>query len=604
MKNFFYLIFVFLIVVFFVFYFQKENEKKEIKLHKSEEYKILLGNLSDSAAEIESVREYRNDLKKVLESELPIMLLDNDELESRFHKIAQRLAINDKRFIKNIFDQDSGKALHNAIMRVFRLTSSDRKNLNFSCSLDECFRVDMYNFYTNTTVSAIVDTEKMKVLEVNEYKDMQSDINKRLTEIAKEIAAESSLVEEFLGRKPSVREATMPNVKTSLRGSSCERLKHLCVAPTFLDYKNKRAIWAIVDLTDMRVVGVRETYLGEDVFPAAVSERRIRNDYIMTNYCLKKNHFSKNGWEFDYSITPSDGLEIKNLYFNGKKILRSSKIVDWHVSYVEGGKRGGDDDDYSFGYSDAIGCPMFSSSSVIPFEGPFVEEIEKNGKKGFAFVQDFRNPLWPLACNYRYQNRFEFYNDGSFRIMGLNLGKGCGNDGWYRPVFRIDPDFDSSKEVLEVWDGNKWNLKTREFYLEPIKKEKVDNEGRLFKVFDSESERGFYILPYFADNKQKQDDRAYSYFTLRKNNVDEGDKDLVSIGPCCNTDYRQGPEKFLNNENILNNDLVFWYVPQIKNNDKEGEEYCWAETKIVNGQSVAVPYPCSAGPIFVPFDKK
>lgn len=47
-------------------------------------------------------------------------------------------------------------------------------------------------------------------------------------------------------------------------------------------------------------------------------------------------------------------------------------------------------------------------------------------------------------------------------------------------------------------------------------------------------------------------DFAYTYVTKYHEDVDEGDGDLPTIGPCCNTDYRQGPEKFQDPAESLN----------------------------------------------------
>jgi hypothetical protein len=81
---------------------------------------------------------------------------------------------------------------------------------------------------------------------------------------------------------------------------------------------------------------------------------------------------------------------------------------------------------------------------------------------------------------------------------------------------------------------------------------------------------------------------------------DEGENDLVTIGPCCNTDYQQGPEKFINDEAIENTNLVMWYVCQMKNDNTPGKEYCWAESYLDHGVYKTRVYPCLAGPLFVP----
>ena len=101
-------------------------------------------------------------------------------------------------------------------------------------------------------------------------------------------------------------------------------------------------------------------------------------------------------------------------------------------------------------------------------------------------------------------------------------------------------------------------------------------------------------------------DNAFVYVTQNKSIVDEGEADLVTIGPCCNTDYHQGPEKFIepSPDNIQNKKLVVWYVAQLKNDDAKGREYCWAESVLENGVYVTKAYPCFAGPMFVPINLK
>ncbi len=592
---------------------QGKREAAQIEKHSSKTLRTLLGDVSTEAVRLESVRKYREDLLSSLKKNPPVLPLDGDELPDKYHRAAQNVALADKTFVRTVRSVN-GEPLRAAIMNVRRVRPSDLSDGVVGCLSEECYRVDMYNFALNMTVSAIVDVKKMKVRKVTEFVGMQPEISRRLTRIAREIAVNSSLVREALGRKPALREATMSNVKTALTGSRCERSQHLCVAPTFVDYRKNEAVWAIVDLTDMRVVGVQVTELGENVFPAAVSERKLRNDYLVENFCEKNLFLERDDWELDYTLTGSDGLEIRNVRWRGQSVLRSAKLVDWHVSYTgkkidlagdrvesavvdgEGKKK------YPFGYSDATGCPAFSTSAVIPFEGPQIEDIVRNGEVvGFVLVQDFRNPLWPLGCNYRYQNRFEFYRDGSFRVAGTNLGRGCGNDGWYRPVFRIDPRLSEKSEEIfaqfssgswRSWNKEGWHLQTNETEYSP--------EGYLFRISDSESRRVLYLEPargQFGDGDRG--DNAYTYVSVRHPDRDEGEGDLITIGPCCNVDYRQGPEKFIDPaENLHNQDLVIWYVPQMKNDDRVGNQYCWAESEIVQGLSVPRVYPCTAGPMF------
>ena len=116
------------------------------------------------------------------------------------------------------------------------------------------------------------------------------------------------------------------------------------------------------------MVGVRWTNVGT-TGPAApmLTERRLQDDKVTACFCEKETALEKDGWKMNYMLTSSDGLRIAQVSFNGKPILQSAKLVDWHVSYS------GTD---GFGYSDAVGCPYFSQAAVIAFEPPKIMEIK------------------------------------------------------------------------------------------------------------------------------------------------------------------------------------------------------------------------------------
>lgn len=115
----------------------------------------------------------------------------------------------------------------------------------------------------------------------------------------------------------------------------------------------------------------------------------------------------------------------------------------------------------------------------------------------------------------------------------------------------------------------------------------LQNEQTIYKDdhqwmrIENQNKGGIYII---ANTGQLRDagrgDQAYVYVTRWDENRDEGETDLPTIGPCCNRDYQQGPEKFMeeNAESIENASLVFWYVAQMQNDDTKGKEYCWAES--------------------------
>ena len=547
----------------------------------------------DIRQEIPALATYEAQFETALSLDPPVLRLD-DELRSEAERIAQDLALQHPKFIEYTRRRPTGVPLRNEIMSVRPALPGDlTAEATAQCARDNCYRVELYHYASNITTVAVVDVAAPQVLTVEHLSNTQPEINQRLADLAAEIAVNAPEVIEALGLEPDFEAATMPNVKTALNGSRCERSRHLCVAPTFL--VGERALWAIVDLTEGRLVGTRWTNLGRTSAPALVTERTLQNEYVMENFCEKTLSLSRDGWDLDYVLTGSDGLQVSNVRFNNQPVLDSAKLVDWHVSYSR---------EEGFGYSDAVGCPMFSSASVVAFDGPVVEDIKQDDQVvGFALIQDFRSAIWPMPCNYRYENRYEFYIDGRFRVVAGNYGRGCGNDGTYRPVMRIQPaTVEQGNNSFAEWDGQNWVEWTTEQWQLQTPATPYTPEGFQFKVARADS-TGYYIEPGRGQFRaEDRGDNAYTFVTVNHSDQNEGETDMVTIGPCCNTDFRQGPEKFLEPaESLAGQPFVLWYVPQLINDDTPDEEYCWADTVIENGKPVVKTWPCFAGPMFVPF---
>jgi hypothetical protein len=525
-----------------------------------------------------------------LASNQPIVLFTGDLNEQA--RRAEDVAVTSARFQYFARDPDSGQALRSEIMTVRPALPADLAGPSATCPTDACYRVEMFNYSTNATAVAIVDFAKAAVLDVTYHEDTQPEIPAYLADIAAQIAIQSPEVADALGFKPGVGLAGMPSVKTALNGSQCERSHHLCVAPTFLRNEEGRALWAIVDLTDGRLVGVRWTQLGQGE-AQPVTEQSLQDAVVMADYCETPHTLTRDGWELTYLLTSSDGLEVKDVKFEGRPVLRSAKLVDWHVSYS------GED---GFGYSDASGCPLFSTASVVAFNGPVVEDIAAGETAaGFALWQDFRSELWPLPCNYRYMHRFEFLADGRFRVVAENLGRGCGNNGTYRPVVRIAlaPGPEGDKSTLAQWDGSAWQPWTKEAWALLPADAPATGDGDAFRVLGGDGTGYTARIDYGPTGGVPRDHDAYLYLTRHK--PEEGDTDMVTIGPCCNTDEHQGPEQFLDPpEDVQGQPLVLWFVPRLKNDDQPGRQYCWTETVIEGGVAHPQIHPCTAGLTFTP----
>jgi hypothetical protein len=552
-----------------------ENKQTALNSNDMDNGSLSVRNRNDND---EVIKKRLEQIQAALKQNPPILLLENLDEQS---KLAQDLAIKDERFTRETKDKDSAQPLFNEVFGVYPLRESDIFQQTAQCKTSKCFRVEMYNFALNLTTNAMVDVNSKQVLAVTRVPYSQPDIPNHLKELAKHIATSDKAVKESLGGK--AENSVMASTKTALNRTICERSNHLCVAPTFV--YNEKALWAIVDLTDLALVGIRWTNVGKT--GESVTETNLQNDVLTAKYCEANNSVEKNGWKFNYMLTNSDGLKVSDVSFNGKSVLMSAKLVDWHVSYskTEG-----------FGYSDAVGCPYFSEAAIVAAIEPKIFEI----KDGFALQQKFYSEGYPKPCNYGYEQRFDFYNDGRFRVVVGSLGRGCGNDGTYRPVTRIS--FPYSQSNFYEWIENDWKLWENEGWQLQKNETKYAKEGYQYKI-SNETGQGFYIQANTGQfNDGGRGDNAYSFVTLNATNRDEGESELVTVAPCCNTDYHQGPEKFIepNPEPIKDSPLVFWYVPQLKNDDTKGKEYCWAESIIENGVYKVKEYPCYSGAMFVP----
>ncbi|MCB0071623.1 MAG: hypothetical protein KDE20_09210, partial [Caldilineaceae bacterium] len=375
--------------------------------------------VQDLQARIPALATRAAEFATVIASDVPVLPLPAETLDEQQRR-AQEIALAAPQFTQYTHALLDGSPLRSEVFNVLPLRPDSITAATQVCAgQNTCYRVELYNYALNLTSIAVVDTATGTVLDVQHLQDMQPELPPALAELAQQIALNAPETATELGYKPS--DVTMPNVKTALNNSACEESKHLCVAPTFL--VGDRALWAIVDLTDNQLVGLRWTALG-DFSAGRPTQELVQLEEIFDEYCNTINSLEQDGWRLDYVLTGSDGLRISDVTFNGAPVLDSAKVVDFHVSYSS---------QEGFGYSDAVGCPAFSSSAVVASGPPEVEELGGDGgPAGFAVIQDYRHPLWPAPCNYHYVQRYEFYADGSFRVVVSNLGRGCGNDGTYR----------------------------------------------------------------------------------------------------------------------------------------------------------------------------
>ena len=443
-------------------------------------------------------------------------------------------------------------------------------------AVEACRRIELYDYTNNATLTAYIDLRRGQVSDSFVQARSAPDIPVHLIEVTEALAANSTAINAMRTTYDvESDEANMSATKTNLSRSRCERQEHLCVAPTFTN--DEGAVWAIVDLTDLRVAGAAWTQIDGDTGTDAIEPVTLRRaeEVLIQNLCDNPQELSAGPWTGTYQLTSSDGLHIRDLSFEGELVATSIKLVDWHVSYsIEAG----------FGYSDAVGCPAFAQAAVVAADLPTVRAIDDSLGAGVSLDQDYWSEAWPAPCSYNYRQSLRLYDDGTFRPVATSQGKGCGDNGIYRPVFRIGLPANLSTVNDGAIDQEQW-LQTA--------------TGTDTFQLGADYELLVPTEPLEADEQSRP---AWVYFTQGQTSA-EGSSELVTIGPCCNTDYRQGPEQFIDDEPLTGSDTVVWVVPELHNDPTPGQEACWVRTTIgQDGLSTNEVAPCSAGPVFQPLE--
>ena len=535
--------------------------------------------LEESAAAIPALGAYLDEVKTALASDRPVVGVEAAAAADPARRDAVTLALADLRFARDFVHRDTGEPLHNEILRADPDPAAGGQ-----------IRVELYNYFYNYSTVAWVDSAAKKVARVEEISATPPVVSPRLEALATQLALRHPDIRRELGLADGDDGA---GIKVTVEVSQSERSRHLCAAPVF--HHKGLALWTLVDLADWQVIGWQWTTLENGRPSLKVTERSLQNDAIMEAYCDTDRKLARDGWDITYRLTRSDGLEIVNVAFQGKPVLRSAKLVEWHVSYLFNN---------GFGYTDAMGCPMFSSSKVVAFRGPEQAGIPATEtlKGGFVLVQDFRSAVWPVACNYRYQNRYEFYADGRFRICGANLGRGCQPGVWYRPVFRIELAQESGSR-FEQSDGAAWKPWEKEAWFLQEDATPRTAANVLFRLHTGGG-RGYEVEPSWGQfGPGSRSDNAYTYVTVDHPKSAEGAEDLPNLGDCCNSDHRQGPDQFIGAapESLAGEKLIFWYVPQFQGDATPGKQYAWAELMVENGKAKNMFWPAFVGPMFIPF---
>ncbi len=444
------------------------------------------------------------------------------------------------------------------------------------CANPACEQTYIYDFSADATIVTIVAAGQL--LDVQRIENATPAFNGRIDQMAQTLIANDPAVQEAVG---GVRESA-DIVIMQMQHPSCLS-NHLCVATTFLT--DGGSVWVLVDVTQEQIV---DLWWGDVTGGNQATTSEASSEAF---YDCEPHHLVRGKWKLQYRITPSDGFAVADVYFDGKQVVSDIRLIQWEANYVNDG---------NYAYVDYAGCGAQGPGHGFPIDP--VGETEINAiRGGFSLAQDFQMFAWGSFCNYRYEQIYEFYDDGRWRVIGQPYGRGCGDgrykEATYRPIFRIDFAVNGiGNDFFQTWDGSQWQQQNVEAYFTPTAL--TNPEGRAFRILD-ENGTGFEMemgAGQFED--AGQGDAAYTYLTVARES--EGAFDMPTLGECCHQDHQKGPIEFVDEQDTAGEHLVVWYIPEALTQTKFAVDqgvvdvpYCWTE-------STTEYYPCPMGPMFHP----
>ncbi len=404
------------------------------------------------------------------------------------------------------------------------------------CTHNKCAHVVYYNHTDGGTVNAIVNLASSEV--VGSWVDtaVRPGGSTYILARAMEIAAKDMGVTAVLGNIGDADPAMVP-MSAWLADNECR--DDWCVDLTFLDPAGSgRVFHVFVNMTRNEVARTFYTRGRPELdVPEPVMQRG-----AFTNGCNEQY-----GWNVCWEMTAQDGVNFYDATFNGTQIFSSVKITQIEAWYPS----------WPGGYRDEIGF----NASVPPFNDTEVNDLG-NGFEVRQLFTEFTH--WPnCICCYRYEEVLRFFDDGTLEAAFVSHGPGCDDLSVYRPFWRFDLDIDGPEnDTVWVWQDNTWSV--------------AEQELEIFPFFDELAPTGEKAIIgsndlYYHVSMERTDPLGLdeAYFFILQDNEGEGEGPIPP-GP---GDTFQPPRQWINGDNIVDEDLAYWYVPLLKTK-KGGPWWC------------------------------
>lgn len=252
------------------------------------------------------------------------------------------------------------------------------------------------------------------------------------------------------------------------------------------------------------------------------------------------------------SGSKGSGLEIKNIYYKGKLVLARAHTPILNVQYAGGICGPYRDWAYAENYFNVIGsdeAPGIRIASEKP-KTIFDTGSDRGNFRGVAIYQteDKVTLITEISAGwYRYASQFELYNNGEirplFQFSAVKNSCVCYTHN-HHVYWRFDFDIGGKPNSAQVSNG--------EIYRPVIKETQFNkNINNQFWRIENEAGERYEIFP--GDHDSAADNYGIADAWLLRYRSTEIDDNRVR------TSTRAALNRFVTDENLENQDLVFWY---------------------------------------------
>lgn len=252
------------------------------------------------------------------------------------------------------------------------------------------------------------------------------------------------------------------------------------------------------------------------------------------------------------SGSKGSGLEIRNVFYKGSLVLAKAHTPILNVQYA--GNRCGPYRDWSYAenYFNAVGSDVAPGVRLTTQKPTTIFDTgnDRGNFRGVAIHQTEEKVTLVTEFSagwYRYASYFELYNNGEikpiFQFSAVRNSCVCYTHH-HHVYWRFDFDLNGKTNSVEVSNGDVYR---------PIIREAMFNKNddhQSWRITNPQDDK-YEILP--GDHDGKADYYAVADAWALKHKPTEVDDSSVR------TSTRAALNRFVNNESIENQDLVFWY---------------------------------------------